>query len=42
MDAIEAVTGWLNSEGHRIHLLHEDFSHLGVGVYERYYIIKTL
>lgn len=37
VDSIEAVTGWLNSEGHRVNLLHEDFTHLGVGVYERYY-----
>ena len=37
VDAIEAVEGWLNSEGHRVNLLHEDFTHLGVGVYERYY-----
>ncbi|WP_245747562.1 CAP domain-containing protein [Anaerobacillus alkalidiazotrophicus] len=37
IDAIAAVEGWLNSEGHRVNLLHEDFTHLGVGVYERYY-----
>ncbi|ADU30880.1 CAP domain-containing protein [Evansella cellulosilytica] len=37
VDAIGAVEGWLNSEGHRINLLHEDFTHLGVGVYRDYY-----
>ncbi|OIJ09777.1 hypothetical protein BKP35_14920 [Anaerobacillus arseniciselenatis] len=37
VDAIEAVEGWLNSEGHRVNLLHEEFTHLGVGVYQRYY-----
>ncbi|WNF35583.1 CAP domain-containing protein [Bacillaceae bacterium IKA-2] len=37
VDAIAAVEGWLNSEGHRVNMLHEDFTHLGVGVYERYY-----
>lgn len=37
VDAIAVVEGWLNSEGHRVNLLHEDFTHLGVGVYERYY-----
>lgn len=37
VDAVAAVEGWLNSEGHRINILHEDFTHLGVGVYERYY-----
>ncbi|MCD8509397.1 MAG: CAP domain-containing protein [Bacillus sp. (in: Bacteria)] len=28
-----AVEGWLNSPGHRVNLLHQDFTHLGVGVY---------
>lgn len=37
VDAIAVVEGWLNSEGHRVNLLHEEFTHLGVGVYERYY-----
>ncbi|MFV8827020.1 CAP domain-containing protein [Alkalihalobacterium sp. APHAB7] len=37
VDSIEAVEGWLNSEGHRVNLLNEEFTHLGVGVYERYY-----
>ncbi|MFN7250971.1 MAG: CAP domain-containing protein [Anaerobacillus sp.] len=37
VDAIAVVEGWLNSEGHRVNLLHEDFTHLGVGVYELYY-----
>lgn len=37
VDAIAAVEGWLNSEGHRVNMLNEDLTHLGVGVYERYY-----
>ncbi|WP_102347056.1 CAP domain-containing protein [Bacillus sp. Marseille-P3661] len=37
VDAISAVEGWLNSEGHRRTLLNESFTHLGVGVYEKYY-----
>lgn len=37
VDAISAVEGWLNSEGHRTTLLNEEFTHLGVGVYEQYY-----
>jgi uncharacterized protein YkwD len=33
-----AVTeGWLNSKGHRDSLLNENFTHLGVGVYQKYY-----
>jgi len=37
VDAISVVEGWLNSEGHRTTLLNKDFTHLGVGVYEKYY-----
>lgn len=37
VDGVAAVEGWLNSEGHRINLLHEEFTHLGVGVYEQFY-----
>ncbi|WP_261133865.1 CAP domain-containing protein [Bacillus sp. Marseille-Q3570] len=37
IDGIEAVVGWLNSEGHRKAMLNKDFTHLGVGVYQRYY-----
>lgn len=37
VDAISAVAGWLNSEGHRTTLLNKEFTHLGVGVYEKYY-----
>lgn len=37
VDGIAVVEGWLNSDGHRETLLNEDFTHLGVGVYERYY-----
>ncbi|WP_017727171.1 CAP domain-containing protein [Halalkalibacterium ligniniphilum] len=37
VDGAEAVEGWLNSEGHRVNLLSEDYSHLGVGVFEKHY-----
>lgn len=37
VDGIAAVEGWLNSEGHRKTLLNGRFTHLGVGVKERYY-----
>lgn len=37
VDSIAAVEGWLNSEGHRVNLLNDEFSHLGVGVYRKYY-----
>lgn len=36
-DAPATIEGWLNSEGHREALLNEDYTHLGVGVYELYY-----
>ncbi|MBD1380957.1 CAP domain-containing protein [Metabacillus arenae] len=36
-DGIAAVEGWLNSKGHREALLNQDFTHLGVGVYETHY-----
>jgi uncharacterized protein YkwD len=36
-DAPEAVHGWLNSESHRKILLEQNFTHLGVGVYKRFY-----
>lgn len=36
-DALAVVIGWLNSEGHRDSLLREDFTHIGIGVYENYY-----
>lgn len=36
-DGIAATLGWLNSEGHRKNLLHKGFTHLGIGVYEKYY-----
>jgi uncharacterized protein YkwD len=33
-----AVTeGWLNSKGHRDSLLNDDFTHLGIGVFQKYY-----
>ncbi|MBE4908855.1 CAP domain-containing protein [Bacillus luteolus] len=37
VDGIAVVEGWLNSEGHRETLLNEKFTHLGVGVFEKYY-----
>ncbi|WP_028782657.1 CAP domain-containing protein [Thalassobacillus devorans] len=36
-DAAAAMEGWLNSKGHREALLHNRYSHLGVGVYRDYY-----
>lgn len=36
-DAPAVVEGWLNSKGHRESLLNKDFTHLGVGVYQKYY-----
>lgn len=36
-DALGAIEGWLNSEGHREALLAEEFTHLGVGVYRLFY-----
>jgi uncharacterized protein YkwD len=37
VDAPAVVEGWLNSKGHRESLLNPDFTHLGVGVYNRHY-----
>ncbi|KMJ58508.1 membrane protein [Bacillus sp. LL01] len=37
VDGVAAVEGWLNSEGHRNTLLNSRFTHLGVGVNEKYY-----
>ena len=36
-DGIAAVMGWLNSEGHRETMFHDEFTHLGVGVYDNHY-----
>ncbi|PSL50818.1 uncharacterized protein YkwD [Salsuginibacillus halophilus] len=36
-DALAAAIGWLNSEGHRENVLHEEFTHHGSGVFERTY-----
>ncbi|WP_231507750.1 CAP domain-containing protein [Bacillus sp. UNC41MFS5] len=36
-DGPAVVEGWLNSKGHREALLNKDYSHLGVGVFEKYY-----
>ncbi|MBB5172205.1 CAP domain-containing protein [Texcoconibacillus texcoconensis] len=37
VDGAAAVNGWLNSEGHRVNLLHDEFTHLGVGAYKQHY-----
>ncbi|MBM7837527.1 uncharacterized protein YkwD [Alkalihalobacillus xiaoxiensis] len=37
VDGVAAVEGWLNSEGHRVNLLHQEYHYLGVGVYDEYY-----
>jgi uncharacterized protein YkwD len=37
IDAPAVVEGWLNSKGHRETLLNEEYTHLGVGVYHKYY-----
>lgn len=37
VDATAAVHGWLNSPGHRKALLDPDYTHIGVGVHQRYY-----
>ena len=37
VDGIAAVEGWLNSEGHRVNLLNDEFTHLGVGVHRDFY-----
>lgn len=37
VDGPAAVEGWLNSEGHRKALLNADYTHLGVGVDQKYY-----
>jgi uncharacterized protein YkwD/uncharacterized protein (DUF4415 family) len=36
-DGPAVVEGWLNSEGHRASLLNKYYTHLGVGVFEKYY-----
>lgn len=36
-DAPAVMEGWLNSKGHRETLLTEEFTHIGIGVFNRYY-----
>ncbi len=36
-DGPAVVEGWLNSKGHREALLNKDYTHLGVGVFQKYY-----
>jgi len=37
VDGIAAVEGWLNSLSHRETLLNDQYTHLGVGVFEKFY-----
>ncbi|WP_079480401.1 CAP domain-containing protein [Halobacillus salinus] len=37
VDATAAVHGWLNSKGHREALLEPSYTHIGIGVHQRYY-----
>lgn len=37
IDGPAVVEGWLNSKGHRETLLNKEYTHLGVGVYHKYY-----
>lgn len=36
-DALDAMHGWLNSPGHRKALLDQDYTHIGIGVHQKYY-----
>ncbi|WP_205174255.1 CAP domain-containing protein [Bacillus pakistanensis] len=36
-DGPAAVHGWLNSEAHRETMLDDEFTHIGIGVYHKYY-----
>lgn len=38
MDAPAAIEGWFNSTDHRENLLNEDYTHIGIGVYKKFYI----
>lgn len=37
IDGPAVVEGWLNSKGHRETLLNKEYTHLGVGVYHKYF-----
>ncbi|WLR43649.1 CAP domain-containing protein [Bacillus carboniphilus] len=37
VDGLAAVEGWMNSSSHRETLLNDEYTHLGVGVHEKYY-----
>ncbi|WP_419180502.1 CAP domain-containing protein [Bacillus salipaludis] len=37
IDGPASVEGWLNSKGHRDSMLNKDFTHIGVGVFQKYY-----
>lgn len=37
VDSFSVIAGWMNSKGHRETLLNKEFTHLGVGVYKKYY-----
>jgi len=37
IDSLATVVGWINSQGHRDSLLNNEFTHIGVGVYDTHY-----
>ena len=37
VDAAEALHGWSNSEDHREMMMKEDFTHVGIGVFGKFY-----
>jgi uncharacterized protein YkwD len=37
LDGPAVVEGWLNSKGHRETMLNKDYTHIGVGIYHKYY-----
>ena len=38
MDVPAAVEGWFNSTKHREHILNEEYTHIGIGVHDKYFI----
>ena len=38
VDAQSAIDGWMESPGHKENMLESKFTHVGVGVYGRYYV----
>ncbi|WP_246234749.1 CAP domain-containing protein [Bacillus aquiflavi] len=37
IDGPAVVEGWLNSKGHRETMLNDKFTHIGIGIYKKYY-----